>query len=215
MKKIAVLGASGQIAQLAEPLLLKDENNELVLFLRHPNKLDASQLDQNRIEIVKGDASRVEELSEALAGVDIVYANLAGSNIEDQAKAVVAAMDKLGIKRLIWISSLGVYDEVPGKFGEWNKATLGSYLTTYRSAADVITASDLDYTIIRPAWLTNKDEVDYEETIGAQTPFKGTEVSRLSVASHVADLVADPSKEIKGNIGLNKPNTDGDKPAWY
>ena len=100
-------------------------------------------------------------------------------------------MDRDGIKRLIWISSLGVYDEVPGKFGEWNKNILGSYLTTYRAAADVITASDLDYTIIR------------------------TEVSRKSVASYINDLVKDPSKDVRGNVGLNKPNTDGDKPAWY
>jgi uncharacterized protein YbjT (DUF2867 family) len=39
-----------------------------------------------------------------------------------------------------------------------------SYLGTYRSAADVIENSTLDYTIIRPAWLTDKDEVDYETT---------------------------------------------------
>ncbi|MCT0196690.1 NAD-dependent dehydratase [Lactobacillus helveticus] len=151
----------------------------------------------------------------AIKDVDIVYANLAGGNIEDQAKTVVKAMDEAGVKRLIWISSLGVYDEVPGKFGEWNKNTLGSYLTTYRAAADQITASDLDYTVIRPAWLTNKNEVDYEITRGAHTPFKGTEVSRLSVASYINDLVEDPSKDVRENVGLNKPNTDGDKPAWY
>ncbi len=91
-----------------------------------------------------------------MADVDLVYANLAGSNIEDQAKTVVKAMNANGIKRLIWVSSLGIYDEVPGKFGEWNKNILGSYLTIYRAAADQITASNLDYTIIRPAWLTNK-----------------------------------------------------------
>lgn len=215
MTKIAVLGASGQIAQLAEKLFLKDNNNELVLFLRHPQKLNQSELDEKREKIIVGDASKLTELLPAIQGADIVYANLAGSNIEDQAKTVVKAMDEAGVKRLIWISSLGVYDEVPGKFGEWNKNILGSYLTTYRAAADQITTSDLDYTIIRPAWLTNKDEVDYEMTKGANTPFRGTEVSRLSVASYVNDLVENPSKDIQANVGLNKPNTDGDKPAWY
>ena len=160
MTKIAVLGASGQIAKLAENLFLEDKNNELILFLRHPNKLDKKNIDDQREKIVVGDASKLDELAPAIKGADIVYANLAGSNIEDQARTVVKAMDEDGIKRLIWISSLGVYDEVPGKFGEWNKNILGSYLTTYRAAADQITASDLDYTIIRPAWLTNKDEVD-------------------------------------------------------
>ncbi|WP_276805016.1 SDR family oxidoreductase [Lactobacillus hominis] len=215
MKKIAILGAAGQIAVLAEKMLLNDQDNELILFLRHPNKLDQSKIDNEREKIVVGDASNYDQVKNAVEGVHIVYANLAGSNIERQAKTVVKAMDAEKIKRLIWISSLGIYNEVPGKFGKWNKDVLGSYLTTYRAAADVITASDLDYTIIRPAWLTNKDEIDYEETLGANTAFKGTEVSRKSVAKHVVDLIEHPEKEIKANVGLNKPNTDGDKPAWY
>ena len=130
MTKVAVLGASGQIAKLAEELLLEDDSNELVLFLRHPNKLDKSKIDEKCEKIVIGDASRRDEVANAIKGVDIVYANLAGGNIEEQAKAVVKAMDDENVKRLIWISSLGVYDEVPGKFGEWNKNILGSYLTT-------------------------------------------------------------------------------------
>ncbi|UOC05564.1 SDR family oxidoreductase [Lactobacillus johnsonii] len=213
MTKIAILGAAGQIAQLVEPMLLKKTDVDMVLYLRHPNKLH--QVDESREEIIKGDASNFNELKAALAGVDLVYANLAGSNIEDQAETVVKAMDANGIKRLIWVSSLGIYDEVPGKFGEWNKNILGSYLTTYRAAADKITESDLDYTIIRPAWLTNKDEVNYEKTVGAQTSFKGTEVSRLSVADYIVNIIKNPEEDFKSNVGLDKPGTDGDKPAWY
>lgn len=213
MTKIAILGAAGQIAQLVEPMLLKKTDVDMVLYLRHPNKLH--QVDESREEIIKGDASNFNELKEALAGVDLVYANLAGANIEDQAKTVVKAMDANGIKRLIWVSSLGIYDEVPGKFGEWNKNILGSYLTTYRAAADKITESDLDYTIIRPAWLTNKDEVNYEKTVGAQTPFKGTEVSRLSVADYIVNIIENPEEDLKATVGLDKPGTEGDKPAWY
>lgn len=213
MTKIAILGAAGQIAQLVEPMLLKKTDVDMVLYLRHPNKLH--QVDESREEIIKGDASNFNELKTALAGVDLVYANLAGANIEDQAETVVKAMDTNGIKRLIWFSSLGIYDEVPGKFGEWNKNILGSYLTTYRAAADKITESDLDYTIIRPAWLTNKDEVSYEKTVGAQTPFKGTEVSRLSVADYIVNIIENPAEDLKSNVGLDKRGTDGDKPAWY
>lgn len=213
MKKVAILGAAGQIAQLVEPMLLKKNNVDMILYLRHPNKLN--HVNDDREKVIKGDASNFDELKAVMAGVDIVYANLAGSNIEDQAKTVVKAMDANNIKRLIWFSSLGIYDEVPGKFGEWNKNILGSYLTTYRAAADQITASDLDYTIIRPAWLTNKDEINYEKTVGAKTPFKGTEVSRLSVADYIASLIEDPEKDVKANVGLDKAGTDGDKPAWY
>lgn len=39
MTKIAILGAAGQIAQLVEPMLLKKNDINMVLYLRHPNKL--------------------------------------------------------------------------------------------------------------------------------------------------------------------------------
>ena len=91
---------------------------------------------------------------------------------------------------------------------------LGKYLVTYRKAADIIEASNLDYTIIRPAWLSDDDEVDYETT-QKNEPFKGTEVSRKSVAALVVKLIGNPALEIRRSLGVNKPNTDGDKPSFY
>lgn len=215
MKHILILGANGQIARLATDLLLKDSDNLLTLFLRNAKRISSDKnLQTDQVTIVDGDVTDEQKLADSLKGIDIVYANLAGSNIEQQAKTVVKAMDAAHVKRLIWISSIGIYDEVPGKFGEWNNQTLGNYLTTYRAAADVITNSDLDFTIIRPAWLTNHDEVDYKITHKGEA-FKGTEVSRLSIAQLVAEIINDPTKYEHDDIGVNKPNTDGDKPAWY
>jgi len=108
---------------------------------------------------------------------------------------------------------LGIYDEVPGKFGEWNKATIGDDLKPFRRAGDAIEASRLDYTIIRPTWLTDEDEVDYELTERGQ-PFKGTVVSRKSVADLIAKIVRAPNLHVRGNVGVNKPGTDGDKPYF-
>ena len=65
MTKIAILGAAGQIAQLVEPMLLKKTDVDMVLYLRHPNKLH--QVDESREEIIKGDASNFNELKAALA----------------------------------------------------------------------------------------------------------------------------------------------------
>lgn len=33
------------------------------------------------------------------------------------------------------VTALGVYDEVPGAFGEWNRNQIGSVLGPYRAAA--------------------------------------------------------------------------------
>ncbi|MCQ9316475.1 SDR family oxidoreductase [Pediococcus pentosaceus] len=210
-KKVLILGAHGKIARLSEKEFLEKTDDSLKLFLRKAGRLNPIQPD--REVVIEGDATNLEQLVAAMQGVDAVYANLAGGDIKQQAQAVVKAMDKVGIKRLVWISTLGIYDEVPGKFGEWNNSTLGSYITNYRAAADVIEDSDLDYTIVRPAWLTNNDEVDFEVTQKGEV-FKGTEVSRKSIAHIVVELIQN-NTELKHSIGVNKPNTDGDKPSWY
>lgn len=128
---------------------------------------------------------------------------------------MVAALEAAGVGRLIWISTLGIYDEVPGASGRWNRQMLdGGYLEPYSAAARVIEASKIDYTIVRPAWLTDRDGVDYELTQKGE-PFKGTEVSRKSVADLVVKLAQDPTRDVRGSVGINKPGTDGDKPSWY
>jgi len=212
MTRVLVLGANGKIARRATQIYLDSTNNSLRLYLRNPARL--RDIDNRLVEIVGGDTTDEDTLVESMKDVDVVYANLAGSNIKEQAETIVEAMHATGLKRLIWISTLGIYDEVPGKFGEWNNKTLGSYITTYASAAKVIEDSDLEYTIIRPAWLTDKDEVDYETTQKGEA-FKGTEVSRKSVAQLVVDITQAPDKFNRESIGVDKPGTDGDKPAWY
>jgi uncharacterized protein YbjT (DUF2867 family) len=208
--KVTILGANGQIARIVEKFVLADSNMDATLFLRNSKRL-ADLADQATIE--DGDAADSAQVEKAAKGADVVYANLSGDNIKLQAQAIVEALHNDRVKRLIWVSSLGIYDEVPGKFGEWNKQTLGSYLTNYAAAAKVIEDSDLDYTIIRPAWLTNKDEVDYEKTKKGED-FKGTEVSRKSVAAYIYHLLKNPNEDVRESIGLDKPGTDGDKPSW-
>ena len=213
MTKVVILGAGGQIARHTIQQFLELGDVELTLFLRKPGEVRGFAGDS--VRIVKGDVTDTRLLEETVRGQDVVYANLAGDNIEDQAKSVVAALDAAGVRRLIWISTLGIYDEVPGAFGRWNHEQLdGGYLEPYSAAARVIEGSDLDYTIIRPAWLTNKDEVDYALTHKGE-PFKGTEVSRRSIADLVVKLAQDPTRDVRGSLGVDKPGTDGDKPAWY
>lgn len=216
-KQVLILGATGQIAGHAIKALLNNGDDHLLLFTRSPQHL--SNVDDKRETVIKGDTLKVAELDAAVAQADVVYANLRNPQIQQQAENIVAAMDKHGVKQLVWISSIGIYNEVPGKFGEWNNKELGggqedSYLGTYRKAADVISSSDLDYTIIRPAWLTNKDEVDYETTKRGES-FKGTEVSRKSIGHFVAKIIDDPAPYARKDFGVDKPGTDGDKPAWY
>jgi len=150
MKNVIILGAGGNIAKHVIDFLVKKKDITLTLFLRNAQRL--GKKDVSTCRVVEGDVMDYNKLKEAVAGQDIVYANLAG-DIEAMARNIVRALEETGVKKIIFISSIGIYD-VP----------LKSVLKPYRKSADVIEASNLDYTILRPTWFTSVDEVDYEIT---------------------------------------------------
>ncbi|MEX6366116.1 SDR family oxidoreductase [Staphylococcus haemolyticus] len=211
MQTVLIIGANGKVSIEATKLFLEDSNFNVDLFLRNAHRIP--DYASNRVTVYEGDAKNSKDLEQALDKVDVVFASLSGS-LDIEAQAIVDAMSKKDVKRLIFVAAPGIYDELPAKFNEFNKSQFGDKLTKYRKAADIIEASTLDYTIIRPAWLTFKNETDYEVT-SKDTQFRGTEVSRRSIASLAVRIAKKPELYSKENIGVNKPNTDGDKPAWF
>lgn len=211
MQTVLIIGANGKVSIEATKIFLEDSNFNVDLFLRNAHRIP--DYVSNRVTVYEGDAKNAEDLEQALDKVDVVFASLSGS-LDVEAQAIVDAMSKKDVKRLIFVAAPGIYDELPPKFNTFNKSQFGEKLTKYRKAADIIEASTLDYTIIRPAWLTFKNETDYEVT-SKDAQFKGTEVSRRSVASLAVRIAKNPELYSKENIGVNKPNTDGDKPAWF
>jgi uncharacterized protein YbjT (DUF2867 family) len=180
---ILIIGAHGQIARVARPLFLAHPEVRLTLFLRRAARLrNAGSGD--RVRVVEGDATDETALTAAMADQDAVYVNLAG-DLPRQAQAIVAAMKATGVRRLVFISSMGVYDEVPGE-------RHGSILDPYREATRIVEASALEYTIVRPAWLNDRDEVAYGTTRKGE-PFANAQamVSRKSVADLVVRAVID------------------------
>ena len=194
MPRVLILGANGSIAREATRLFLNETDAELTLYLRDPLRL--SSTDSDRVRVVRGDVLDAAALTVAVAGQDVVYANLVG-DLERMAESIVKAMSETGGRRLIFISSMGIYDEVSSQH-------YSSLLDPYRKAAEVIEASDLDYTILRPAWFTDADEVDYETTQKGK-PFKGGVVSRKSVAALVVKLAMSPELEVRHSLGVSKP----------
>ena len=196
MPRILILGANGQIARAATDLFMQRTDVQLTLYLRNAKRLN-HLIDAERVRVVEGDVLDTKALEVAMNGQDVVYANLAGQ-LEEQARCIVKAMEETGVKRLIFISSMGIYEEVPAE-------RYRSVLDPYRNAARIIEASRLDYTIIRPAWLNNHDEIDYGTTHKGE-PFKNASevVSRKSVADLVVKLATTPNLEIRGSLGVHK-----------
>ncbi|WP_373442506.1 SDR family oxidoreductase [Staphylococcus equorum] len=208
MTRVLILGANGAVSKAAINSFLENTSYTLRLFLRDANRLPDFASD--RIRVREGDATNFDDVNSAMDDVDIVLASLSGE-LDKEAATIVKAMQTNDVKRLVFVTSLGIYNEVPGEFGEWIQQQIGDRLPVYKAAADIIESSGLDYTIFRPAWLTHTNEIDYEITQKNES-FKGTEVSRKSVAAVVVKIAKDPSLYLKENIGINKPNTDYNKP---
>lgn len=194
MTKILIIGANGQIAKVATALFLQRKDVRLTLFLRRAKRL--KNLPPDRVAVIEGDALNEKDLESAMAGQDVVYANLAGA-LKPMAQNIVKAMHAAGTRRLVFISSMGVYDEIPGE-------RHGSILDPYRDATSIVEASNLDYTILRPAWLNDKDEVAYGTTQRGE-PFKaaGESVSRKSMADLVVKLAMTPGLESRHSLGIH------------
>jgi uncharacterized protein YbjT (DUF2867 family) len=190
MKKIIIIGATGSLAQYVIEALNTMDTVDITLFARNKNRLSKSI--ESGYRVVEGDALNYDDVKNAVAGQDVVYVNLAG-NLETMAKNIVKAMQKTGVKRIIAISSIGIY-ETPMK----------PVLKPYRALADVIELSPLDYTILRPDWFTNANEVDYVLTKKGQRE-TGTAISRKSIAAFVATLIENPKSHIRENLGISKP----------
>jgi len=193
MTRILVLGANGQLARNTTRVLLRDTDARLTLYLRRATRL--ANPAPARVTIVEGDVTDRARLEAAMEGQDVVYANLAG-DLKAQAECIVAAMTATGRRRLIFISSMGIYDEVPGE-------RYGSMLDPYRDSAAVIEGSALDYTILRPGWFTRDDEVSYRLTQKGQ-PFEGHDVSLNSLSDLILKLALTPGMERRRSIGVSK-----------
>jgi len=192
MKKVIILGDGGNIAGHVIDILTEKENVNLTLFVRNARRL--KNVDSSKARIVEGDVLNYAQLKAAIAGQDIVYANLAG-DLGAMAQNIVKAMNETGVKRLIFISSIGIYD-----------TPLRPVLGPYRAAADVIEGSDIEYTILRPTWFTNTNEVDYELTRKSE-PEKGSVISQKSLATFITEIIERPERYVCENLGINKPNS--------
>lgn len=162
--KIAILGATGQTGGHALRLAL-DAGYHVRALARTPAKITTTH---ERLEVVQGDATNADDSATLIAGCDAVIAALGPPGLgtttlrQDAARAVTAAMSQAGVKKLVWLSALGVGDNI----AQARRTSIFAVLfmrtllkKTYRdanAAEQVLFASGLDYVVCRPPELTNK-----------------------------------------------------------
>lgn len=185
MKNILIIGANGSLARAVIATAEHHPDFNLTLFARRIPR------HAGKHRVIIGDALNPADLQNAMQGQDIVYVNLAG-DLAAMGANIVAAMQAAGVHRVIAVSSIGIY-ETP----------LREILRPYRALADVIEQSGLDYTILRPDWFTDADEINYQLTPKGQ-PETGGAVSRKSIADFVCRIFEQPDLWVGGNLNVSK-----------
>src|SRR5688572_23603346 len=104
--KIVILGASGKTGRILVHEAL-EAGHKVTAFVRDINKVTRTN---PNLKIVVGDARRSEDLAKALEGADAVISTLGSSRPGDNlivasAKALIDAMHKTGVERVIMMSS--------------------------------------------------------------------------------------------------------------
>jgi uncharacterized protein YbjT (DUF2867 family) len=212
MKKVVLLGANGHTAREIIRHVLEQDDVELTLFARHAKRLSGFQ--GKHVHVIEGDARKFTDLHAAIRGQDVVISAMGGEDLGDVTEGVVQVMEELGVRRIIAISAGGIYDELPEPFNTWDKEMVGYTRPTNLKTADAIEKPSLDYTLLRPVWLTNKSTEEVELTRKGET-FKGTETSRASLGRFIAQLVEHPERHVNDDLGISQPDTGGDRPAAY
>ncbi|WP_280441785.1 NAD(P)-dependent oxidoreductase [Nocardia brasiliensis] len=157
--KIAVFGATSTVGRLVVEQALA-EGHQVTAFTR-----SAAGLTQRheRLDIVEGDVLDSNSVQRAVAGQDAVLVSLGagrkGVIRAEGTRAVIEAMNRTGVKRLIVQTTLGVGDSKANLNFLWKYVMFGLLLR--QAFADhvqqeaYVRASDLDWTIVRPSAFTD------------------------------------------------------------
>ncbi|CAK8053949.1 NAD(P)H-binding protein [Eupransor demetentiae] len=209
--KLLILGAAGQISRMLTERLLNESDDELTLYARDAKQRLGQYADNDRVTLIDGDFSDQALLEKAMTGQDAVF-----EGSDHELGTIVAAMRATGLKRIIVAGVLGVYNEVGGKFGDWNRAMIGDASAQRKQWVSDLENSGLDYTYMRMSWLYNQSGNTKYALTQKGEPFVGAQVTREAVVQYVIDLLNNPGRDVKASVGVYEPGSEKlDKPSFY
>ena len=187
--KLLVIGAAGNAGTVVtEKALLR--GHSVTAFVRR-----SSLPIQERLTTIVGDPRNVEELLAVLPGHDAVISCLGSPSAANQglvtasATAMVEAMDKLGMKRYLVLSGALLFPTLHPVL-LLLRMVMAAKLADGRAMEQVIRASDLDWTIVRPPHLKHGSRaVGYEAKAESRPASRWAAMQFTDLADFLLDAV--------------------------
>ena len=196
--KVLILGATGPTGGhvLASAL---EAGDAVSVLARRPEALTEVG---DRITVLQGDATSVDDVARAVEGRDAVIAALGrGGSLRAEglftsaARAVAEAMGRAGVKRLVWLSSYGVGETIrtaslPQRL--IYRTILRDIYADKAASERILRAGDLELTIVYPTTLTN-DPARGAYRAAESIPMRGMpRISRADVGRFMRKAAHDP-----------------------
>ena len=190
--KVLVLGATGGTGRL----IVSDavaKGHSVVALVR-----STARADLPGAEVIEGDARNESSLGRALDGCEAVVSALGSgigfrkvSLLTEATRALVPAMTRSGVRRLVCISALGVGDSRGHGGFVFDRLFQPLLLSQAYKDKDrqeaAIRASSLDWVIVRPAMLTDDPAQGSVRAVTDLAGVNGGKIARADVARFVVD----------------------------
>jgi putative NADH-flavin reductase len=206
--RIAIFGASGATGLLLTERCLA-AGYSVKALVRKP---DAFRF-KDRVEVVQGDAKDAAAVRRTVDGVDVVLNALGARSLgredvlEIAVPHIVAAMEAVGVRRIIVLGSAGALDSALDKQPAWRrwfvenlvyKTLLKWPVASQRAQYAALSASRLDWTMVMPSMLTNSPGKGHYRVDGDALPRNGSRISRQDVADFMMQQIDAPTWVRKG-----------------
>jgi len=191
---VTVFGATGKTGQQLVTQAL--ERGHMVLAAaRRPEAID---LRHARLTVVHGDFADQASIEQAISGQDAVLSAIgapmsrAATTVHaDSARSILAAMQTTGVRRFIGITSGGTNPQhdpdVNLMFEQVFKRIFANIYRDQMNMEKIVMASSLDWTIVRPAALTNGPATGRCRTAEAYAVRGGNQTPRADLAAFMLD----------------------------
>ncbi len=198
--KIAVIGASRGVGLELVKLALS-ENHEVTALLRNPSQL---KINDANLKIVKGDIRDAASVKETVVGQEAVCICIGipptrkPIDIYSQGTLnVLAAMKGSPKMKLVAVTGIGAGDS-KGHGGFFydkiiNPLLLGTIYQDKNKQESIIKASDSNWLIVRPGFLTNGAKTGQYRVIDDLTNITAGNISRSDVADFILKQLVTPT----------------------
>ena len=194
--KLLIFGSTGSIGrELVKQAL--EQGHTVTAFTRDATKVDVKH---NNLQVTRGDVMDPASVERTIQGHEVVLCSLGagrkGTVRSEGTRNIISAMEKVGVRRLICQSTLGVGDSWGNLNFLWKYIMFGLLLRSvyadHVSQEDYVRQSSLDWTIVRPAAFTDGELTGkYQHGFTSTDKTTKLKISRADVADFMLKQLID------------------------